>query len=539
MLVVGLVSGGKDSCYNMVQCVAAGHSIVALANLRPSGGELEADSQMFQTVGWSNVQLLAEAMDLPLYVEETAMEARAAGREYSPVEGDEVEDLYRLLARVQEDTGCEGVSVGAILSDYQRVRVESVCLRLGMTPLAFLWRRQQSALLREMVEHKVEAVLVKVACLGLDSSHLGLTLAQAEPGLTRLAGLYGVNVCGEGGEFETFTLDCPLFRRRLVVSDSSVVTHSADAFAPVCLLSLQLELQGEARQGSQAELVGQEVLRALHPDTQAGPEVSIENLAEAPKVEMSRLEVLEDQAVCRDEGEGWFLATGAVGRGGQEGEAVEEAFRCLKEVLREAGAELDMVVKVYMYVDSMDSYAAMNAAYVTHFGTNPPVRVCVGVGAAHLPPGARLVLGAWGHRGGRGTVLHVQGVSHWAPANIGPYSQGVLAGGQLHVSGQIGLVPGSMLLAPGEAAQAGLALRHCSRVAEAMAPGLGWGQVSRATCYVVGEEGARQAEVQWREVGGTGHVTYLQVHQLPRQALVEWEVVYRVAQTQDQESDSS
>ena len=35
-------------------------------------------------------------------------------------------------------------------------------------------------------------------------------------------------------------------------------------------------------------------------------------------------------------------------------------------------------------------------------------------------------------------VLHVQGVSHWAPANIGPYSQGVLASNQLHVSGQIG-----------------------------------------------------------------------------------------------------
>ncbi len=38
--------------------------------------------------------------------------------------------------------------------------------------------------------------------------------------------------------------------------------------------------------------------------------------------------------------------------------------------------------------------------------------------------------------------LHVQGISHWAPANIGPYSQGYLAGEYLHVSGQIGLIPG-------------------------------------------------------------------------------------------------
>ena len=31
------LSGGKDSCYNMMKCVAAGHEIVALANLQPSG----------------------------------------------------------------------------------------------------------------------------------------------------------------------------------------------------------------------------------------------------------------------------------------------------------------------------------------------------------------------------------------------------------------------------------------------------------------------------------------------------------------------
>lgn len=34
---MGLISGGKDSCYNMMQCVAEGHQIVALANLYPKG----------------------------------------------------------------------------------------------------------------------------------------------------------------------------------------------------------------------------------------------------------------------------------------------------------------------------------------------------------------------------------------------------------------------------------------------------------------------------------------------------------------------
>ena len=29
-------SGGKDSCFNLMHCVAEGHEIVALANLRPA-----------------------------------------------------------------------------------------------------------------------------------------------------------------------------------------------------------------------------------------------------------------------------------------------------------------------------------------------------------------------------------------------------------------------------------------------------------------------------------------------------------------------
>ena len=46
-------------------------------------------------------------------------------------------------------------------------------------------------------------------------------------------------------------------------------------------------------------------------------------------------------------------------------------------------------------------------------------------------------------------VMHVQSVSHWAAANIGPYSQVVVSDGILHIAGLIGLVPGSMELVSG------------------------------------------------------------------------------------------
>lgn len=38
MKVVALLSGGKDSCFNMMHCVAQGHEMVALATLTPEQG---------------------------------------------------------------------------------------------------------------------------------------------------------------------------------------------------------------------------------------------------------------------------------------------------------------------------------------------------------------------------------------------------------------------------------------------------------------------------------------------------------------------
>lgn len=36
--VIGLVSGGKDSTFNLLHCVANGHEVVALATLTPEAG---------------------------------------------------------------------------------------------------------------------------------------------------------------------------------------------------------------------------------------------------------------------------------------------------------------------------------------------------------------------------------------------------------------------------------------------------------------------------------------------------------------------
>ncbi|GBP90147.1 Diphthine--ammonia ligase, partial [Eumeta japonica] len=100
MRTVALISGGKDSCYNMMQCISAGHTIVALANLKPVDKD-ELDSYMYQTVGHHGIELYAEAMGLPLYREITRGRAIDQSKNYKPTEDDEVEDLYKLLSKVK------------------------------------------------------------------------------------------------------------------------------------------------------------------------------------------------------------------------------------------------------------------------------------------------------------------------------------------------------------------------------------------------------------------------------------------------------
>lgn len=67
--------------------------------------------------------------------------------------------------------------------------------------------------------------------------------------------------------------------------------------------------------------------------------------------------------------------------------------------------------------------------------------------------------------------MHVQSRSHWAPANIGPYSQGVRIGDLIYLAAQIGLVPGNLQMVQGGIkAQCQLTLRHISRLLKAMIP---------------------------------------------------------------------
>ncbi|KAI0981634.1 hypothetical protein GJ496_006806 [Pomphorhynchus laevis] len=231
MKIVSLHSGGKDSNFNLLKCVENGHEIVALATLCPADIILDSNSYMYQTIATNHVHYQAEAMKLPLFKKKitgSSIDISLNFDQHSETDEDEVYDMMNLIRQVKLAHQIEAVSTGAIASNYQRSRVSYVCERLDLDMINYMWGRDQRQLLTEMIESGCQAILVKVSSLGLQPmKHIGKTILELSDHFDYLNKLYGFNVCGEGGEYETFTLFCPrLFKQRLKIVNSETVCES-------------------------------------------------------------------------------------------------------------------------------------------------------------------------------------------------------------------------------------------------------------------------------------------------------------------------
>jgi diphthine-ammonia ligase len=72
----------------------------------------------------------------------------------------------------------QAVSCGAIFSNYQRLRLEHVCARLGLVSLSFLWMQEQGRLLERMISARIDARLIKICAMGLSDAQLGKSIAE-------------------------------------------------------------------------------------------------------------------------------------------------------------------------------------------------------------------------------------------------------------------------------------------------------------------------------------------------------------------------
>ena len=72
---------------------------------------------------------------------------------------------------------------------------------------------------------------------------------------------FGVNICGEGGEYETLTLDCPLFRKKIVLEDTE--TEVIDDVSFLKIKSAKLIDKNLPEFQSQMDMLRRSVVRIL------------------------------------------------------------------------------------------------------------------------------------------------------------------------------------------------------------------------------------------------------------------------------------
>lgn len=206
-----MVSGGKDSIYAMHVMMRQNYNVkcmVALMSKNPA-------SYMFHTPNMNIVREQSKAMEIPLIEQQTEGEKE-----------EELKDLKKALLSAKEKYKIEGVITGALYSNYQRERIEKICDSLGLKIFSPLWHINQESEVLELLDEGFEVIMASVAALGLDKTWLGKKIDKSMvKKLVELNRKTGINVAGEGGEYETLVLDGPMFKKRIEVVEAEKIVE--------------------------------------------------------------------------------------------------------------------------------------------------------------------------------------------------------------------------------------------------------------------------------------------------------------------------
>ena len=196
MKSVALFSGGKDSTYALYIAMQQGHEIEKLITIIPQ----RKDSYMYHVPAIERTKYQAEAMEIPQDVYRI---------------GDDMEELKEILEKYDVDA----VVSGAIASNYQKTKIEEICTDLGLISYAPLWGKEQKNLLEDMINAGMKITIISVSAYGLDSTYLGRIIDRSTlEDLAEIEKKYAINVSGEGGEYETYVLDAPFFKKRIEIT---------------------------------------------------------------------------------------------------------------------------------------------------------------------------------------------------------------------------------------------------------------------------------------------------------------------------------
>ena len=207
MKLASFFSGGKDSTYAMYVAQKQGHEITCLLSVFPKSDE----SHLLHHPNMQWTKLQSESMNIPQLTTVSTSDQTE----------DELLLLENLLQNTKDQYQIEGIVHGGIKSNFQKDKFETVCSKLNLIVIAPLWNTEPEHYMNELIDSNFEFIMTTVSSDGLDDSWLGKTISKSDIlTLKNLSEKFGFNLNFEGGEAETFVVDCPLFSNPIKINQS-------------------------------------------------------------------------------------------------------------------------------------------------------------------------------------------------------------------------------------------------------------------------------------------------------------------------------
>jgi ABC transporter with metal-binding/Fe-S-binding domain ATP-binding protein len=206
MKLACLFSGGKDSTYAIHLAKKQGHDIVCLLSIFTKSEE--SHLLHHPNLRWTKLQ--SESMNIPqLTIHSNSDETN-----------DELIVMEKLLQNAKEQFQIEGLVHGGIKSKFQKEKFETLCLKLNLVSIAPLWETEPKKYMNELLDSDFHFMMVTVSSDGLDEQWLGKLISKFDIKiLNNLSDKFGFNLNFEGGEAETFVIDCPLFSNPIKINE--------------------------------------------------------------------------------------------------------------------------------------------------------------------------------------------------------------------------------------------------------------------------------------------------------------------------------
>jgi len=204
MKVAVLYSGGKDSTFAVDYCLSRGWDIQYLLSVKPT----RTDCFLFHFATVENTPLQAKEMGIkhimrPCSVADPAKEAQ-------------------VVKRVIEENRVDAVVLGGTgLQETQLRSVQDALRPLGVEVFAAHAGQDHDKVMLEMLDKGYKYMITQIASDGLTEKDVGRVLTKDNiQEFFERSKKFGFHVGGEGGYFDTFVIECPLFKNRINIVKS-------------------------------------------------------------------------------------------------------------------------------------------------------------------------------------------------------------------------------------------------------------------------------------------------------------------------------